>query len=86
MKRMFPYLTDEEIEELNGKWIAIVKNRKTGDMEIIRKPNGIILADENPINVQIEALELHPRAENSDKESKRIIYCRIHEHFGQNPA
>lgn len=86
MKKVFPHLTDKEIEELNGKWIAVIKNRKTGDMEIIRKPNGMILADENPINVQIEALEIYPRTEDSERGSRRIIYCRIHEHFRQNPA
>lgn len=81
MKREFPYLTDKEIEELNGKWIAVIKNKKTGDVEIIRKLNGMILADENPINVQIEALELHPKTEDSNKGNRRIIYCRIRKEF-----
>jgi len=78
IKKRFNKLTNEQIEELNGKWTAWIKNKTTGDWEMIRRTNGLILTDEELINVQVETEELHPEIIDKNQCGRLVTYCHIH--------
>jgi len=65
---------EQEIQILTGKWIAILlKGKRTGDPEVVRE-NGLILADENPIEVQNKISELYPDLAARNERGKYIHY------------
>jgi len=67
-------LERDELEELTGKWIAIIRSKeKTGDPEIV-KQDGRIVASTNLIRVQNIVDDLYPELSNKNKNGKLISY------------
>lgn len=53
-------IKENELQTINGKWVAVLlKGKRTGESELIRD-DGIIVADEDLNLVQMKADELYP--------------------------
>jgi len=67
----------EELTELNDKWIALFYEKSSDSPTIMRYPNGKVVAEENLIDLQAKFPEIHSSLNSPESIRKHVAIRHI---------